>query len=147
MGAARRIGRRLATTGGVAALVSALTACAGLDPASRLSAGTYRIPYAEGTRVRVSRDARTHTPPGRLDLVGVGAARYRVVAAAPGIVRYVVDEFSERQDSRTAVPCNNNYVWLEHANGEWTKYSHLRTHSARRDAGLKVGDSVEAASP
>jgi hypothetical protein len=32
-------------------------------------------------------------------------------------VRYLVDEFGARQDSRTARPCNNNYIWLEHGNG------------------------------
>jgi hypothetical protein len=38
--------------------------------------------------------------------------------------------------------CANNYVWLEHLGGEWTKYSHLEFESASVHAGLSVGDLV-----
>jgi murein DD-endopeptidase MepM/ murein hydrolase activator NlpD len=128
-------------------LMTMLTACAGLGVGENKvteSEGVYRLPYGDGVRVRISRDHRTHHPPNRLDLVGVGATSYRIVAAARGIVRYIVDEFDVRQDSGTTRYCNNNYVWLEHPNGEWTKYSHVRQHSAQRRASLHVGDVVEA---
>ena len=130
-------------------LLAALAGCAGLRAGDETRAsgaapaGVYRIPYEDGARVRVSRDHRTHQPPDRLDLVGVEPRSYRILAAA-GIVRYIVDEFGVRQDSRTARPCNNNYIWLEHGNGEWTKYSHVRQHSARVRAKLEPGDMVDA---
>jgi hypothetical protein len=40
--------------------------------------------------------------------------------------------------------CANNYVWIEHLGGEWTKYSHLATGSVTGEAGLEVGDVVLA---
>lgn len=108
------------------------------------STGVYRVPYANGTEVRVNRDHLTHTPVGRIDMGGRGGSNYRIVAAAPGTIRFIEDSFSERQNSDTAAQCNNNYVWIAHANGEWTKYSHMRRNSTRGDAGRKVGDTVRA---
>jgi hypothetical protein len=130
---------------GLMVLLATLAGCAGLrGGGDRMSARVYRLPYEDDARVRVSGDHITHQPPNRLDLVGAEPRSHRIVAAAPGIVRYVVDEFSVRQDTRTARQCNNNYIWLEHANGEWTKYSHVRQHSARGRAKLQPGDMVEA---
>jgi murein DD-endopeptidase MepM/ murein hydrolase activator NlpD len=41
---------------------------------------------------------------------------------------------------------HNNYVWIEHANGEWTKYTHMATGSVTREAplgfGWQVGDVI-----
>lgn len=37
----------------------------------------------------------------------------------------------------------NNYIWIEHPNGEWTKYTHIRTNSAL----LSVGQNVAAGTP
>ena len=67
---------------------------------------------------------------------------YRIVAAADGVIRYIVDGFSENRPGQT--PCNNNFVWIEHPNGEWTKYSHMTKDSVTVDAGLAVGDQVTA---
>jgi hypothetical protein len=107
------------------------------------SAGTYRIPYRSGTTVEVTGDHLTHDPPTRIDMHGVGGGEpYRIVAAADGVIRFIVDRFSEQRPDRT--PCNNNYVWIEHDNGEWTKYSHMTQRSVTRDAGLAVGDRVRA---
>ena len=127
-------------------LLGTLAGCAGLrgGGSDGASSGIYRLPYEDGARVRVGRDHSTHQPPNRIDMVGAEARSHRIVAAAPGIVRYVVDEFDARQDSRTARQCNNNYIWLEHGNGEWTKYSHVRQHSARGRAKLHPGDMVGA---
>jgi hypothetical protein len=108
------------------------------------SKGFYRIPYADGTDVKVSRDHNTHTPPGRYDLVGQGGKPHRVVAAAPGKIVAIENSFSATQDSKTAPQCNNNYVWIEHPNGEWTKYSHMVKNSTVVKAGLKEGDIVKA---
>jgi hypothetical protein len=107
------------------------------------SAGTYRIPYQDGTTVEITRDHLTHTPPTRIDMKGVaGSTPYRIVAAADGVVRFIVDRFGANRPGGD--PCNNNYVWIEHDNGEWTKYSHMTRRSVTRDAGLTVGERVRA---
>lgn len=115
------------------------------------SQGLYRIPYANDTRVRIGRDHNTHTPKGRYDMNGQGGGTYRIVAAADGIVRFVEDRFDKRlkckNDDGTSIPASeqkNNYVWIEHANGEWTKYSHMAKDSSSKKAGLKVGKAVKA---
>ena len=105
---------------------------------ARLSRGIYRIPYAPGTEVEVTRDHLTHDPRYRIDMHGVGGDEpYRIVAAAAGVIRYI-----ENRPGQS--PCNNNYVWIEHPNGEWTKYSHMTQDSVTVDAGLAVGDEVGA---
>lgn len=38
----------------------------------------------------------------------------------------------------------NNYVWLEHPNGEWSKYTHLGTGTPTIEAGLTIGEWVDA---
>jgi Peptidase family M23/Abnormal spindle-like microcephaly-assoc'd, ASPM-SPD-2-Hydin len=108
-----------------------------------VSAGTYRIPYQNGTTVEITGDHLTHDPPTRIDMKGVaGSEPYRLVAAADGVIRFIVDQFgANRPDGN---PCNNNYVWIEHDNGEWTKYSHMTKRSVTRDAGLSVGQRVRA---
>ncbi len=129
--------------------------------------GTYRLPYADGTGVKVNRDFTTHSPIGRYDLKGQGGGPYELVAAGDGWVRFIVDSNSGHGTG------DNNYVWIEHpspycqANGvtwpgkpadydqtcitclndrcnEWTKYSHMATDSTTVDAGLSVGDWVTA---
>jgi hypothetical protein len=108
-----------------------------------LSKGVYRIPYATGTTVSVSRDHLTHDPVTRLDLKGkAGIPPYRIAAAADGVIRRIQDGFSANRPDQS--PCNNNYVWIEHPSGEWTKYSHMTKGSVRGDAGLTVGQSVKA---
>lgn len=109
------------------------------------SQGWYRIPYADGTEMKVGRNHNTHTPKGRYDLNATdGNKPYRIVAAAPGKIMAIEDSFSERQNSKTAKQCNNNYVWIEHPNGEWTKYSHMAKGSTTGKAKLKVGKTVKA---
>lgn len=39
--------------------------------------------------------------------------------------------------------CQNNFVMIRHPNGEWTKYTHLRTNSVS-GRGWAVGDSIQA---
>jgi hypothetical protein len=64
-----------------------------------------------------------------------------VAAAAAGIVRRIKDEFDENRPDGN--PCKNNYVWIEHPNGEWTKYTHMRKGTAT-DAGLEKDKPVAA---
>jgi murein DD-endopeptidase MepM/ murein hydrolase activator NlpD len=119
--------------------------CASLSVVAQTkSKGVYRIPFENGTSVKISRDFLTHTPLGRIDMVGTGGSNYKIVAAADGTIRYVVDNFSKQIDSGSGEPCTNNYVWIEHANGEWSKYSHMQTDSSTKKAKLKVGQFVTA---
>lgn len=37
---------------------------------------------------------------------------------------------------------HNNFVWIEHPNGEWTKYTHFMTGTVTTDNGWAVGDTV-----
>ena len=119
------------------------TAVEGSGPAS---AGSYRLPFADGTTVKVFDDFVTHRPRGRTDLYAVGGKEepYRVVAAADGIVMAIQDSFDEQQSGRAAALCHNNFVWIAHPNGEWTNYSHVAHGSATGKAGLKVGHKVKA---
>ncbi|HJT99031.1 MAG TPA: M23 family metallopeptidase [Rhodanobacteraceae bacterium] len=123
----------------------ALLAPVSLALAAESSEGTYRLPFEDGTQVRVFDDFSTHRPPGRIDLFAVGGKEpYRVVAAAAGRIAAIQDGYSEKQSGRAAKDCHNNFVWIEHGNGEWTNYSHLAHDSVTKKAGLKVGDHVEA---
>lgn len=119
---------------------------AGQAAALDASKGVYRIPYADGTEVKVTNDHKKHSPPGRIDMSGKGGGPYKIVAAADGTIRHIVDGFSERIDCKANPdkPQNNNYVWIEHANGEWTKYTHMKKGSTANKAKLKVGQFVAA---
>ncbi|HEY4369135.1 MAG TPA: M23 family metallopeptidase [Steroidobacteraceae bacterium] len=109
------------------------------------SEGTYRLPFADATTVKVFDDFTTHRPRGRIDLFAIkGHKPYRVVAAAAGRIVAIQDTYSEQQSGRPAAQCHNNYVWIAHPNGEWTNYSHLAQNSVTGLAKLKVGDGVKA---
>jgi murein DD-endopeptidase MepM/ murein hydrolase activator NlpD len=116
-----------------------------VDP--KLSENAYRIPYADGTKVKISRDFGDHNLPGKIDMHGKGGGTYRIVAARAGTVRFIQDSRSKQQHPmrwlRNMTECNNNYVWIEHDNGEWSKYSHMQQWSTTGKARLKVGDKVE----
>ena len=105
---------------------------------SSYSNGVYAIPYEPGVSVRVNRDHLTHTPVNRIDMSGKSGGPYKIVAAAAGTVKFVQDSYNVNGGC-----ANNNYVWIAHSNGEWTKYSHLAHDSASVDAGLSVGDKVK----
>ncbi|MCP3977614.1 MAG: peptidoglycan DD-metalloendopeptidase family protein [bacterium] len=100
------------------------------------SAGEYRIGYVNGTSVKVSRDHLSHTPTLRIDMFGTGGGSKTVAAAADGVIRVIVDTNSEPTT-------NNNYVWIEHPNGEWSKYSHMAQGTVTA-LGWSVGDNVDA---
>ncbi|MDP3739045.1 MAG: M23 family metallopeptidase [Hyphomonadaceae bacterium] len=109
------------------------------------SAGLYRLPYADGISVKVFDDFNSHRAIGRIDFFATGDKRpFSVVAAASGRIAAIQDTYTEQQSGRAAKDCRNNYVWIEHPNGEWSNYAHLATSSVTGLAGLKVGDSVKA---
>ncbi len=113
---------------------------------SELSQGVYRVPFADETRFHVSRDFHDHNPPGKIDMSGTGLGTHRIVAAAAGTIRFLEDRRSKQQHPerwlRNTASCFNNYVWIEHDNGEWSKYSHMQQYSTSGKARLRVGDRV-----
>jgi Bacterial tandem repeat domain 1/Peptidase family M23 len=131
---------RIALSGAALLLIGANASA--IEP----SKGLYRIPYANDTEIRVGGDHIDHSPPGRIDMNGRGGGTYRIVAAADGFVRHVVDGFDDRLDckGKPVSEQKNNYVWIEHANGEWTKYTHMRKGSSSSKAGLKKNQFVSA---
>ncbi len=136
------------------AALAAITAISATANAQQYSTNLYRIPYADGTVVKITRDHLTHwsgdTLTTRIDMIGTGGGDYRIVAAADGTIRMIEDGFDKRISDCSAdgVTNDNNYVWIEHANGEWTKYSHMKKNSTTgrgvNQAGLRVGDTVKA---
>ena len=125
--------------------VLAVLQTAGAAPPLQPSGGVYRLPYADGTQVKVFDDTRTHRPRPAIDLFAVGGRKpYRIVAAAAGRVTAIQDGHGERQSGRAASECRNNFVWIAHPNGEWTGYSHMAKGSVTGAAKLKVGDWVDA---
>jgi hypothetical protein len=103
------------------------------------SIGVYRIPYKDGTSVLATGDHFSHSPDfNELDLNGKpdnAGQQYRIVAAAAGTIVAMDDANAEDTD--------NNYVWIAHANGEWTKYTHFETGSVTA-RGLGVNSKVSA---
>jgi murein DD-endopeptidase MepM/ murein hydrolase activator NlpD len=148
-------------------LVVVITPSADASHTFTQSDGIYRIPYQNGSNVTVSNDHHDHSPSqDRIDMwVGKGTP---IVAAASGWIRAVVDfnggtpnagdgvatDGTPQADSleencsggnKTVVgSCAdyNNYVWIEHPNGEWSKYSHVGTGTASDH--LTVGDWINA---
>lgn len=142
------------------------------DHSFTTSAAFYRIPYIDGSNVSANNDHETH--PNVLNRVDLGGGDGNtVVAAASGIIRGLVDHNGNSSgrgdglaadgvtaqddslehsclDSDTVVgDCSdyNNYVWIEHPNGEWTKYTHFETGSVSIDNGWQVGDTILVGQP
>jgi hypothetical protein len=96
-----------------------------------LSHGVYRLPFVDGTELEVTCDHLSHCPRGRLDLIGTGGdvdGEYHIAAAADGWIRAIVDNHSVQCDC-SVDDCENNYLWMEHPDGEWTKYTHFKQNS------------------
>jgi Peptidase family M23 len=117
-------------------VVAAFAASA--QPEFTLSQNVYRPPYQNGEIFNVNHDVFSHTPKGRYDLKAQGTddcSSHRIAAAAAGVVMLVVDN-----NSQSCPTCggSNNYVWIRHANDEWTKY----THFAQNSVTVSEGDTV-----
>lgn len=115
----------------------------------QLSSGIYRVPYADGTDVNISRDHITHAPaPLRLDMSGTGGngGPYTIVAAADGWIRALVDFHSGCCSGLSGCSDCNNYVWIQHTNGEWTKYTHFITGSVTAN-NFTLGQFICAGTP
>jgi len=140
----------------VSAIAVPLTGVASAAHPFTVSEGIYRIPFDDGIGVTITGDHHDHSPVNRIDMVA-GLGQPVVAAASGILRAVVdfngnfpgagdgVDKFGNAQndalehscqDGSPAVPnsvvvglCQeyNNYVWIEHPNGEWTKYTHMGT--------------------
>jgi murein DD-endopeptidase MepM/ murein hydrolase activator NlpD len=113
--------------------------------AQEFSYGTYRLPYTNGVTFLVTGDHLTHTPKTRLDMRGQSGmtAPFSIVAAAAGVVRAVVQTNFIQCNGASSCSASNNYVWIQHSNGEWTKY----THFVQNSVAVAVGQNVVAGQP
>jgi hypothetical protein len=138
------------------AVVVPLAGPAGAAHPFTISEGVYRIPYDDGIGVTVTGDHHDHSPVNRIDMsagtgqpiVAAGSGIIRAIVDFNGNFPGAgdgVDKFGNPQndalehscqDGTPAIPnsvvvglCQeyNNYVWIEHPNGEWTKYTHMGT--------------------
>ncbi len=125
---------------GIAGIEGALEAYDRLGSQPITSLGVYRIPFANGTTVSVTGDHFSHSPDfNEYDMHGEpnsDSEQYTIVAAAAGTIMAI-------EDSNFEPTSSNNYVWIAHANGEWTKYTHFATGSVTA-TGLTVGSQVSA---
>jgi hypothetical protein len=123
----------------------------GMTQHYEFSRGLYRIGYETTTLIYVVSDIYTHDPLGKYDIITDGEDP-DIVAAAPGWIRWIVEDFDTTcwsQDQNGNLTCcwmENNYVVMEHPNGEWSQYTHIATGSATA-AGISVGDWVSAGTP
>jgi hypothetical protein len=113
-----------------------------------LSEGWYRIPYANGIEVKITRDFVNHgnngggqgsANEGPMDMVAV-AGPATIVAAADGIVIKAEDDKQLCGCHPSFATCQANVVDLQHFNGERTRYLHLAYNSVV----VSVGDTVMA---
>ena len=132
--------------------------------------GEYRMPYENGTVLDVVNDHVTHSSPKAYmyDIKAQNPTPATIVAAAPGWVRFIDDSHQEPTNDNNYVwiehpypfcpvdasranwpgkPANYNSTCIPCDRGfcnEWTTYAHMTKDSVRVDAGLRVGDWVEA---
>ena len=98
-----------------------------------LSDGWYRIPYLDGTNVKITRDWVDHGSNGgnersmdMIDVDGVGI----IVAAADGKVQFVKDDRRDCGCHSSYGDCSTNFILIYHLNGEFSNYRHIAFNSA-----------------
>ena len=110
----------------------------------RLSDGLYRIPYSNGTIISVITDVWNHSPKGCMDMSAQNCSDCGIVAAAGGWIRAIRDFNNTSCGGDNCCPQFNNFIILEHPNGEWSSYIHLKQGSItalghERDDWVDVG--------
>lgn len=161
----------LASAAALVTMAAPLAGPASAGHTFTISDGVYRIPFDDGVALTVSGDHHDHNPVDRIDMVAVAANQLVVAAASgiiravvdfhgnsPGPGDGLANDGSAQndalehscQDGMPAIPnsvvvglCQdyNNYVWIEHPNGEWTKYTHMGTGTVTAN-GWAVGMPV-----
>ncbi len=135
-------------------LLAGLALCAAgsaAEPASaqalgKISRNVYRIPYADGTQITMSRDYIDHgnTPAGNVGSMDINTSGNNVViaAAADGVVIAVNDTRTDCGCNSAYGPCANS-IRIQHANGEYSTYLHIAPGSATAN-GIAVNTPVVA---
>ena len=111
------------------------------------SSGLYQLPYADLTEIHVFSDVYTHSPRGKYDLL-TPASNPTVVAAADGWVRWIQESFDTTCHNGSGNCCweYNNFVIIEHPNGEWSNYTHMDFQSVS-GAGIVLNQWITAGTP
>lgn len=124
--------------------ISLLTTLTLIGQHYEFSSGLYRIGYEDGTNVHVVSDVYSHDPLGKYDIT-TGAFDPFIVAAADGWIRWIEESHNGAcHPAGNGDPCcwwNNNFVVIEHPNGEWSQYTHIQQNSAT-DVGIALNDWV-----
>lgn len=119
--------------------------------AFRFSEGLYRVPYENGETINMGSDVWTHNPLGKYDMWADDANKL-IVAAADGWVRGIQESFNVAcftVDSLGNVTCcwnMNNYVIIEHPNGEFSGYTHVQFNSVSAQS-ISLNQWVTAGTP
>ena len=117
----------------------------------RFSEGLYRVPYEDAQQINVGSDVWTHSPLGKYDMWSSSADKL-IVAAANGWIRGIQESFNVAcwsQDSAGNVTCcwdKNNYVIIEHPNGEFSGYTHVKFNSVSQQ-GISLNQWVSVGTP
>ena len=108
----------------------------------RFSDGLYRVPYSNGTQISVVTNVWSHDPLGCMDVYATNCTSCGIVAAAGGWIRAIRDFHNTSCGGVNCCPEFNNFIILEHPNGEWSSYIHLKQNSIT-DLGHAVGNWVD----
>ena len=118
----------------------------------RFSEGLYRIPYQDFQQINMSSDVWTHNPLGKYDMQSFSSDKL-IVAAGSGWIRGIQESFNvacyeQDEDGNVTVCCwdKNNYVVIEHPNGEWSGYTHIKVNSATQQ-GISMNQWVTVGTP
>jgi hypothetical protein len=113
----------------------------------RFSEGLYRVPYENNQTINMGSDVWTHNPLGKYDMWADNADK-KIVAAADGWIRGIQESFDTMcfVNNGGMITCCwqlNNYVIMQHPNGEWSGYTHIKVGSAT-DQGISLNQWVTA---
>ena len=116
----------------------------------KFSEGIYRAPYPNGTNITMGSDVNTHNPLGKYDM-WADNANTQIVAAASGWIRGIQETFDTAcftvvNNVVSCCPQFNNYVIIQHQNGEWSGYTHIQVNSATAQ-GISLNQFVTAGTP
>lgn len=153
----------------VAAAAAVAPPAAADHEAAATSTGIYRVPYADGTEVTVTSSRHDHDVAYDMnaglgsEVVAAASGWIRAIVDRHGQEPGAGDGLDvqvppQPQDDVLEHACGNNdpsdtvwggncggydnYVWIEHPNGEYTKYSHLGTGTV--SANWSEGDWIDA---
>lgn len=111
-----------------------------------LSRGWHRLPYIDGTALQGPGGSLFEGHNGH-DIIGTplkawdDPSPHKIVATAHGVVIEVEDSYDECglfTDSTGEAALCNNFIWVDHLNGDFTVYLHIAFQSARVDSGDAV---------